>query len=76
LHHHFDRSLYAETFFANAIQNKLWINTQTYTLSKNPEKTDKNWGVWLQLFNLNSQDSLFFSKTSFYKNGHPRISAY
>ena len=60
LHHHFDGSLYAETFFANAIQNKLWINTQTYTLSKNPEKTDKNWGEWLQLSNLMSQDSLFF----------------
>ncbi|MCP9766276.1 adenosine deaminase [Lacihabitans sp. LS3-19] len=60
LHHHFDGSLYAETFFENAIQNKLWLNTQTYILSKNPEKAKNKPGVWVQLSNIKSQDSLLF----------------
>ena len=60
LHHHFDGAIYAETFFENAIQNKLWLNTQTFELSKNPGKTKKKPGVWLQLSNIKSQDSLLF----------------
>jgi adenosine deaminase len=46
LHHHYDGSIYAETFIDYAVKNDFWLNTHTFAVQKEFSgnvKKDKSW---------------------------------
>jgi hypothetical protein len=46
LHHHYDGSIYTETFVEYAVKNDFWLNTNTLALQKDfsgKAPKDKNW---------------------------------
>jgi adenosine deaminase len=59
LHHHYDGSIYTETFIDFAVKNNFWLNTNTFAIQKDfsaKVPKDKNWRKISDLIRKNEFD--------------------